>query len=67
VKSVAVRLGNTPAVCRKSYVHPILIERYVGAQLGAHMKRLARLTDGASALDPRAMQRVETEVFDMLL
>ncbi len=67
VKSVAIRLGNTPAVCRKSYVHPLLIERYVDAQLGVHMKRLARLTDGASALDPAAMQRVETEVFDMLL
>jgi DNA topoisomerase-1 len=67
VKSVAMRLGNTPAVCRKSYVHPLLIDRYVGAQLGVHMKRLARLTSGASALDPRAMQRVETEVFDMLL
>lgn len=22
VKSVAERLGNTPAVCRKAYVHP---------------------------------------------
>ena len=40
---------------------------YVDGQLGAHMKRLARLTAGASALDPEAMQRVETEVFDMLL
>lgn len=67
VKTVAVRLGNTPAVCRKSYVHPLLFERYVDGQLGAHMKRLARLTAGASALDPAAMQRVETEVFDMLL
>lgn len=67
VKGVAIRLGNTPAVCRKSYVHPLLIERYVDAQLGAHMKRLARLTRGESALEPEAMQRVETEVFDMLL
>jgi len=26
VKSVAERLGNTPTVCRKSYIHPIVIE-----------------------------------------
>ncbi len=28
VKSVASSLGNTPAVCRKSYIHPVIIESY---------------------------------------
>ena len=28
VKAVAERLGNTPAVCRGSYIHPIVFERY---------------------------------------
>ena len=27
-KLVADRLGNTPAVCRESYIHPIVFERY---------------------------------------
>jgi DNA topoisomerase-1 len=29
VRFVAADLGNTPAICRKSYVHPILITRYL--------------------------------------
>lgn len=27
--TTAKRLGNTPAVCRKAYVHPVVIERYL--------------------------------------
>lgn len=27
-KRVAERLGNTPAVCRSSYIHPVVFERY---------------------------------------
>jgi DNA topoisomerase-1 len=29
VRLVAAELGNTPAICRASYVHPIVIARYV--------------------------------------
>ncbi len=29
VKEVAARLGNTPAVCRKSYIHPVVIDEYL--------------------------------------
>ncbi len=28
VKAVSKQLGNTPAVCRRSYVHPLVIESY---------------------------------------
>ena len=28
VKRVAEQLGNTPSVCRESYIHPIVFERY---------------------------------------
>lgn len=28
IESVACRLGNTAAVCRKSYVHPVILEAY---------------------------------------
>ncbi len=31
VRLVAAELGNTPTICRKSYVHPIVIERYLEA------------------------------------
>jgi DNA topoisomerase I len=33
VKVVAERLGNTPAVCRKCYVHPFVIEGYMDKRL----------------------------------
>jgi len=29
MRLVAAELGNTPTICRKSYVHPIIIERYL--------------------------------------
>ena len=29
IRLVAAELGNTPAICRKAYVHPIVIERYL--------------------------------------
>ena len=30
IKKVASRLGNTPSVCRKCYVHPAVLEAYMG-------------------------------------
>jgi DNA topoisomerase-1 len=29
MRLVAAELGNTPTICRKSYVHPVVIEKYV--------------------------------------
>ncbi|MBC7789500.1 MAG: DNA topoisomerase IB [Anaerolineae bacterium] len=44
VRLVAAELGNTPAICRKSYVHPIVIARYLDAgetmQLGQSKARV---------------------------
>ncbi|MGA8937901.1 MAG: DNA topoisomerase IB, partial [Acidobacteriaceae bacterium] len=35
IKSVAQRLGNTPAVCRKCYIHPAVLDAYLtGAMAG---------------------------------
>jgi DNA topoisomerase-1 len=33
VKRVAAQLGNTPAVCRKSYIHPRLLSSYLDGSL----------------------------------
>lgn len=33
IKEVAEHLGNTPAVCRSSYVHPLIIETFEGGEL----------------------------------
>jgi DNA topoisomerase I len=35
IKAVAERLGNTPAVCKKSYIHPALLEAHGAGLLGA--------------------------------
>ena len=34
IKAVAERLGNTPAVCKKSYIHPALLEAHIAGALG---------------------------------
>lgn len=48
IAAIARRLGNTPAVCRKSYVHPAVVDAFLAGELGAGeplsgAKRLLRL------------------------
>jgi DNA topoisomerase-1 len=38
VEGVADRLGNTPAVCRKAYVHPDVIESYLDGSLDGSVR-----------------------------
>ncbi|GAF60350.1 LOW QUALITY PROTEIN: hypothetical protein JCM18903_254 [Psychrobacter sp. JCM 18903] len=42
VKSVADELGNTPAVCRTSYINPIIIERFLAGQFFEPYKQACR-------------------------
>lgn len=39
IKKVAAKLGNTPAVCRKCYVHPAVLEAYLGGITPGEAKR----------------------------
>jgi DNA topoisomerase-1 len=49
VETVAKSLGNTKAVCRKSYVHPAVLEAYVeGVTIPVHVS--AASFDGTAAL-----------------
>ena len=41
MRAVAERLGNTPTVCRKSYVHPAVLQSYECGQLARLARRLA--------------------------
>jgi DNA topoisomerase-1 len=71
---VAKKLGNTPAICRKSYVHPVVIERFLagGLMLGDASPRsptqrlfalLARVEHGATKQRPtRARTRMDCVV-----
>lgn len=35
VKEVSAKLGNTPAICRKSYIHPAVIQTYTNGTMSA--------------------------------
>ncbi len=41
VKAVAKMLGNTPAVCRRCYIHPAILESYIAGQTIATIRQSA--------------------------
>jgi DNA topoisomerase I len=41
IEKVAARLGNTPTICRKCYVHPLLIDSYLEGSLLLEVKSQA--------------------------
>lgn len=53
ITSVAERLGNTPAICRKCYVHPLLLDLY----LDKHVLKLppAQRVHGLSAREAQVL------------
>jgi DNA topoisomerase IB len=65
VKTVAAYLGNTPAVCRASYVDPRVIDRYhAGVTIAATLEDLpSRAPDLA---DSRIRARIEQAVSELL-
>ena len=42
IENVAQRLGNTPAICRKCYVHPAIIDSYLDGSMLAAARQKAR-------------------------
>lgn len=41
-RAVAAELGNTPAICRKSYIHPHIFECYLRGELHRQLELFAR-------------------------
>jgi DNA topoisomerase I len=65
IKTVAAYLGNTPAVCRASYVDPRVLDRYRDGETIA--PALEKLSGGGPDLaDARVRRKVETAVLDLL-
>jgi DNA topoisomerase-1 len=64
VKKVASQLGNTPAVCRSSYIHPEILNSYLDGSLLDNLKReiKATLRDELNGLSAE-----EAAVFVLLL
>jgi len=54
IENVAERLGNTPTVCRKCYVHPAIIESYLEGDLPEALQKCAgqRLRNSLHRLQP---------------
>ncbi|WP_220808013.1 DNA topoisomerase IB [Noviherbaspirillum aridicola] len=54
IESVAERLGNTPSICRKCYVHPAVIESYLDGTMLEALKQRTReeLQNELHALGP---------------
>ena len=52
IERVAERLGNTPSVCRKCYVHPVILDAYLDGSM-------------IDALQRRAKQEMEESLADL--
>jgi len=62
VKSVSQRLGNTPSVCRKCYIHPAVLEAYL---TGAMTTLLADLKPSTTT-HPHALRPEEHALMHLL-
>lgn len=64
VKRVSAELGNRPAVCRKFYVHPMVLQSYLEGSL---IDALEQTTDGLPEDDdPTGLRRLEAQVLSLL-
>ncbi|MGH7231228.1 MAG: DNA topoisomerase IB [Nitrospiraceae bacterium] len=54
IESVAKRLGNTKAVCKKCYIHPAVIDTYLGGSLLQTIRRCVKkvMTESLSDFRP---------------
>jgi DNA topoisomerase I len=59
MRLVAAELGNTPTICRKSYVHPLIVARYLDEgetiRLSAHYRQVS--DEYAHSAEERALIR----------
>ena len=63
IERVAERLGNTPAVCRKCYIHPVILDSYLD---GRTIKIILDKTEDALSQDLGSLSGVEGAVLAFL-
>ena len=63
IETVAEKLGNTPSICRKCYVHPAVIESYLD---GSILEALRLRTEQELVEDLHALQPEEAAVVALL-
>jgi DNA topoisomerase I len=62
VKTVATALGNTPAVCRRSYIDPRVFDRYRDGET----IDLGRRAAAEGQMSERTRQRIERQVLELI-
>jgi DNA topoisomerase I len=63
IKSVAARLGNTPSVCRKCYVHPAVLDSYMS---GAMLEKVEGRVHEKDTDSSEALQQQERYLLNLL-
>lgn len=63
IKHVAGQLGNRPAICRKYYIHPVVIQSFLAGTLGDTLKESAAGDDEDGS---NGLRRLEAQVLQLL-
>jgi len=64
IKRVSGELGNRPAICRKYYVHPVVIETFLEGSLPNALADVVE--DSPETEDPTGLRRLEAQVLSLL-
>jgi len=59
VRLVAAELGNTPTICRKSYVHPVVVMRYLRSGTTITLPKHSRATSNGVGHAPEESALIE--------
>jgi DNA topoisomerase I len=66
IKEVAQFLGNTPTVCRRSYIDPRVLDRYFeGSTIASIVESLPK-DDDDDLIDPGVQAQIEEAVLDLI-
>jgi DNA topoisomerase-1 len=63
IEAVARTLGNTPAICRKCYIHPVILETYLDGSL---IDQLTATAEEKLSRDIRSLRPEEAAVLMLL-
>ncbi len=67
VKEVSESLGNTPAVCRRSYIDPRVVDHFEGGEtVRRALEDLRRASPPLDVSSPEALRTLESAVIDLL-
>jgi DNA topoisomerase I len=64
IKRVAGQLGNRPAICRKYYVHPAVIQTFIEGSLPQTLEEVVE--DSPDVDDRTGLRRLEAQVLCLL-